>query len=193
MYAVKRTALALLLTMTTGCAPSFVVFVFEDRGALSELIEGGDPSDLTNGEPDGDNSGNDATSDRLLLRLTAPDGSTIPAGSMLDPLDPYQDWMDVVSVHQGDLIWQGSRPTLSSLYVVKYVDMYSVKFYDCVVNGTRFPKAELMIFRNGSHVMTFVFEGARIKSIEFQSHPDDMPTEEFVLTGEKISWTYGTG
>jgi type VI secretion system secreted protein Hcp len=191
MYAVKRMALISLLTVTAGCAPNFVIFVFEDSGALGELIEGTGPDGLTNGEPDGGNSGNDAASDRLLLRLTAPDGSTITAGSSLDPLDPYQDWIDVVSVHQGDLIWQGSRATASSFHVVKYVDKCSVKLYDCVLNGTRFPKAELMIRRGGSSsIMTIVLEGAHITSIEFQSHPDDMPTEEFVLTWEKISWTY---
>jgi type VI protein secretion system component Hcp len=148
------------------------------------LIEGAGPNGLTNGELDGSNSGTtDAVSDRILLRVTTPDGLTITAGSSPDS---DQGWIELVSVHQGV-----SRPTVSSFYLIKYVDKYSVKLYDCVQNGARLPKVEIMITRAHSNpTMTFVLEGALFESIQFESHPDDMPTERLVLTWEKMSCSY---
>jgi type VI protein secretion system component Hcp len=196
MRTAGRLALISLLTATAGCGPILVIFAPENSGTSGEWIEGTGANDLTNGEPDGSNSGTptstttnagidapNATSDRILLRVTTPDGLTITAGS---PSDPDQDWIELVSVYQGV-----SGPPVSSFYLTKYVDTSSVKLYDYVQNGVRLPKVEIMITRAHSNpMMTFVLEGALFASMQFESHPDDMPTEELVLTWEKLSCTY---
>jgi type VI protein secretion system component Hcp len=183
MCTVERMALILLLTMTAGCWPNFLVCAPGDSGASDELIEAIDSINATNGELRS-----------ILLRATGPDGSTITAGSSLDS---YQDWVDVLSVTQGTQAATGaagSRPGLSSLNVTKYVDRCTVQFYDCQAKGTRLPKVEIMILSDVSAqmkpVVLFVLEGAHIESISFESHPDDMPSDAMVLIWEKISYSW---
>ncbi len=195
MHTVERMALIVLLTVTAGCSPDFVLFAAEDAGTSGELVDGTGPNGPMNGEPDGSNSSSgidatDATSDRQLLRITAPDGSIITAG---DPLDPDSEWMELVSVRlssmQSTTSSDNPGPSTSSYSVVKYMDMFSVKLYELAEGGTRLPRVEISITRAlMSSSVTVVLEGVRITSIQYQSHPDDTATEMLVLTSEKTSW-----
>jgi type VI secretion system secreted protein Hcp len=41
-----------------------------------------------------------------------------------------------------------------------------------------------------TNIMTFELKDAIISQMEFSSHPDDMPTEQFMLNFTWIRWTY---
>lgn len=200
MCTVKRATLIVLVAMTAGCCSDFDLVASEDPETPGDWVEAISPDVITSGDLDGSNSGSEsdadnASSDRILLRLTAPDGSIITAG---DPLDPDQGWIEVVSVHQSLAQTPTSdSPGPASIHafsVVKYCDTLSVRLYQLAQSGTRLPKAEIRIVRTSgdttSAIITFLMEGVHITDIQFQSHPDDMPTEAFVLTCEKLSWSY---
>ena len=90
-------------------------------------------------------------------------------------------------------------PIVTEFTCVKYVDKLSVKFYDYCLrahpigSGSKQP-TKIYIARNAgdktANIMTFVLRDAIISEIQFQSHPDDMPTEQFKLNFTEILWHY---
>jgi type VI secretion system secreted protein Hcp len=40
------------------------------------------------------------------------------------------------------------------------------------------------------NILTFALRDAIISEIQFQSHPNDMPTEQFKISFTEILWTY---
>jgi type VI secretion system secreted protein Hcp len=42
-------------------------------------------------------------------------------------------------------------------------------------------------------IMTFALRDALVSEIQFQAHPDDMPTEQFKLNFTEIVWRYEAG
>jgi type VI secretion system secreted protein Hcp len=117
--------------------------------------------------------------------------------------------LELVSIHQGmkqqvttdvsNLARTSGRPIITEFTCVKYVDKTSVKFYDYCLRAEplgKGPKKPTMLYigrnssENTANIMTFALRDAIITEIQFQSHPDDMPTEQFKLNFTEILWTY---
>lgn len=154
--------------------------------------------------------------DLILLQPGDPDvfgGSD--AGSLIDG-----DWRDdiltitdkpcieLVSIHQGmkqqvttdvsNRARTSGRPIITEFTCTKYVDATSVKFYEYCLRAEPIGKGDaatkIFICRNSgdatANIMTFSIRDALISEIQFQSHPDDMPTEQFKLNFTEILWDY---
>ncbi len=125
-----------------------------------------------------------------------------------DILD-FQNCMELVSVHHGmkqqittdvsNKSRTSGRPIITEFTCVKYVDQTSVKLYDYCLRAACLdkdagPPTKLYIARNSgektANIMTIELRNALISEIQFQSHPNDMPTEQFKLSFTEIIWTY---
>ncbi len=97
------------------------------------------------------------------------------------------------------------RPNLSDITCIKYVDSSSPFFYKYCLSASPIDKlkhdeddggdpSKIYILRNSgdltSNIITLELRNAMISAIEFQSHPNDMPTEQFQLNFTDIQWTY---
>lgn len=116
--------------------------------------------------------------------------------------------IELVSVHQGmkqqvttdvsNSARTSGRPTITEFTCVKYVDKTSVKFYEYCLRAQPLGKDDnattIYICRNSgdkvANILTIALRDAIISEIQFQSHPDDMPTEQFKLNFTEILWTY---
>lgn len=117
--------------------------------------------------------------------------------------------LELVSVHQGmkqqvttdvsNSARTSGRPIITEFTCVKYVDKTSVKFYDYCLRALPLGKGKdqptkIYVCRNSgdntANIMTFVLRDAIISEIQFQSHPDDMPTEQFKLNFTEILWEF---
>lgn len=117
--------------------------------------------------------------------------------------------VELVSVHQGikqqmttdvsNSARTSGRPVISEFTCVKYADKLSVKLYDlCLrakpLDSKKEEPTKIYICRNTgdqtSVIMTMSLRAAMISEIQFQSHPDDMPTEQFKLNFAEILWQH---
>lgn len=117
--------------------------------------------------------------------------------------------LELVSVHQGmkqqvttdvsNSARTSGRPVITEFTCVKYVDKTSVKFFEYCLRAEPLGKGKgqptkLYILRNSgdktANIMTISLRDAIISEIQFQSHPDDMPTEQFKLNFTEILWEY---
>lgn len=138
-------------------------------------------------------------------------------GSLIDGIDRDDDiksiadkpCIELVSIHQGmkqqlttdvsNSARTSGRPIITEFTCVKYVDKTSVKFYEYCLRAEPLGKGKdeptkLYILRNSgdktANIMTFSLRDALISEIQLQSHPDDMPTEQFKLSFTEILWQY---
>lgn len=116
--------------------------------------------------------------------------------------------IELVSVHQcmkqqvttdvSNSARTSGRPVITEFTCVKYVDEISVKMYDFCLRakslGDKAKPSYIYILRNSGdkvgNIITFMLRDALISEIQLQSHPDDMPTEQFKLNFTEIVWTY---
>lgn len=117
--------------------------------------------------------------------------------------------IELVSVHQGmkqqmttdvsNSARTSGRPVITEFTCVKYVDRTSAKFYDYCLRalpiGAGADKPTMIyVCRNSgtemANIMTFQLRNAMISEIQFQTHPNDMPTEQFKLNFVEVIWTY---
>lgn len=117
--------------------------------------------------------------------------------------------IELVSIHQGlkqqvttdvsNSARTSGRPVITEFTCVKYVDKTSVKFYEYCLRAQALGSGEkqptkIYIMRNSgdatSNIITFQLRDAIISEIQFQSHPDDMPTEQFKINFTEILWEY---
>ena len=117
--------------------------------------------------------------------------------------------IELVSVHQGmkqqittdvsNSARTSGRPIITEFTCVKYVDKTSVKFYEFCLRAEPLGKGKdnptmIYVLRNSgdktANILTFSLRDALISEIQFQSHPDDMPTEQFKLSFTEILWKY---
>lgn len=89
------------------------------------------------------------------------------------------------------------RPIISDFTCVKYTDFTSPKMYDfCLrarlLDDVGTDPTVLWVLRNSGDqlnvVMGIELRQALISEIHFQSHPNDMPTEQFKLNFTEIGW-----
>lgn len=137
-------------------------------------------------------------------------------GSLIDNVwrdsDAFKDLgqcMELVSMHQGmkqqmttdvsNSARTSGRPVITEFTCVKYVDKTSVKLYDMCLRaqplgvGDKQP-TKLYIGRNSgdktANLMTIWLRDAMISEIQLQTHPDDMPTEQFKISFTEILWHF---
>ena len=148
------------------------------------------------------------------------DNSWANGGSLIDNLDDtWQGFkppssnigqcFELVSVHQGmkqqvttdvsNSARTSGRPIITEFTCVKYVDKTSVKLYEYCLRAEPLGKGAseatiIYILRNSgdktANILTMKLRDALVSEIQFQSHPDDMPTEQFKLNFTEILWTY---
>jgi type VI secretion system secreted protein Hcp len=117
--------------------------------------------------------------------------------------------MELVSIHHGmkqqittdvsNKARTSGRPVITEFTCVKYVDQTSVKLYDyCLraetLGAGKDKPTKIYIARNSggktANIITMSLRDALISEIQFQSHPNDMPTEQFKISFTEILWTY---
>jgi type VI secretion system secreted protein Hcp len=153
--------------------------------------------------------------DLIILRpgksdIIGEDSSTyIDNDKWRDPIFNFDKCLELVSIHQGmkqqittdvsNKARTSGRPVITEFTCVKYVDQTSVKLYDYCLRAETLGSGKdeptmLYIARNSGdrtgNIMTFALRDAIISEIQFQSHPNDMPTEQFKLNFTEILWTY---
>lgn len=142
---------------------------------------------------------------------------TIDAGeSMIDTtwrdnstMKDMKRCVEMVSIHQGlkqqmttdvsNSARTSGRPIVSEFTCVKYADKISVMLYDRCLRAKPLDTKDtgptkLYVCRNSgdqtSVIMTISLRFAMISEIQFQSHPNDMPTEQFKLNFAEILWEH---
>ncbi len=91
------------------------------------------------------------------------------------------------------------RPVITDFTCVKYTDESSPRMYDHCLRARLLddvsksePPTMIWILRNSGEqlniIMRFELRAALISEIHFQSHPNDMPTEQFKLNFTEIGW-----
>lgn len=89
------------------------------------------------------------------------------------------------------------RPVITDFTCVKYTDYTSPKMYDHCLRALTLDKVGgsptiLWVLRNSGDqlniIMRIELRLALISEIHFQSHPNDMPTEQFKLNFTEIGW-----
>lgn len=143
------------------------------------------------------------------------ENSFTKGGSLIDidglALDPkkFGQCIELVSIHQGmkqqmttdvsNGARTSGRPVITEFTCVKYVDKASVKFYENCLRALPIDKKKekptlIYILRNSGekteNILTFELRDTMISEIQLQSHPNDMPTEQFKLSFTEILWTY---
>lgn len=136
-------------------------------------------------------------------------GSLIDPGDWRDANIQFGQCIELVSVHQGmkqqvttdvsNSARTSGRPIITEFTCVKYVDKTSVKFYEYLLRAEPLGKGadaptKIYICRNSgdktANIMTFSLRDAILSELQFQSHPDDMPTEQFKLNFTEILWEF---
>jgi len=90
------------------------------------------------------------------------------------------------------------RPVVSDFTCVKYVDVSSPKLYDYCLRAKTIDAegapCRIHVLRNSGDrlnlLMQFEMNNVLISEIQFQSHPNDMATEQFKLNFTEISWVH---
>ncbi|MBL8512251.1 MAG: type VI secretion system tube protein Hcp [Betaproteobacteria bacterium] len=116
---------------------------------------------------------------------------------------------ELVSIHQGmkqqvttdvsNSARTSGRPIITEFTCVKYVDKTSVKLFEYCLRAEPLGKdasapSIIYILRNSgdrtANLLTIQLRDAIVSEIQFQSNPDDMPTEQFKLNFTEILWSY---
>lgn len=123
-----------------------------------------------------------------------------------NPTNPY---FELTSLHQGmkqqittdvsNMARTSGRPIITEFTCVKYVDAASVMLYDRCLralplgSGPDKPSTIYILRNSGEqllNIMTFQLRDAIISEIQLQTHPEDMPTEQFKINFTEILWNY---
>lgn len=119
--------------------------------------------------------------------------------------------IELISVHQGmkqqvttdvsNSARPTGRPILTEFTLTRYTDSTSVHLYGLCLRAEPLGKGasaptRLHIMRAAGErpasLITFALRDAIISEIQLQTHPNDMPTEQFKLSFTEILWTYDT-
>jgi type VI secretion system secreted protein Hcp len=125
--------------------------------------------------------------------------SSINLGQCIELVSVNQGMKQQVTTDVSNSARTSGRPIITEFTCVKYVDKTSVKLYDRCLRAETLGKGKdkpsfIYVLRNSGdktyNIITFALRDALISEIQFQSHPDDMPTEQFKLSFTEILWTY---
>ncbi|MED5523360.1 type VI secretion system tube protein Hcp [Gallaecimonas pentaromativorans] len=120
-----------------------------------------------------------------------------------------ENCIELVSIHQGmkqqmttdvsNSARTSGRPIITEFTCVKYVDQSSVKLYDLCLRAKpmdtdKAKPTSLFVLRNSGenmvNIISMQLRLAMVSEIQFQTNPDDMPTEQFKLSFTEVLWKY---
>ena len=135
------------------------------------------------------------------------DVSSIAANSINGVEFKPDQCIELVSINQGiqqqvttdvsNSSRTSGRPVITDFTCVKYVDITSPMMYDHCLRAKPLDSGEgtptiIYVLRNSGDqlnvIMRFELRLALISEIQFQSHPNDMATEQFKLNFTEIAW-----
>lgn len=136
-------------------------------------------------------------------------GGSLIDNEWRDEILKHKQSIELVSVHHGmqqqittdvsNSARTSGRPVITEFTCVKYVDKTSVKFYEYCLRAQPLGKGKdqptkIYMMRNSgdatANIMTMQLRDAIVSEIQFQSHPDDMPTEQFKISFTEILWEF---
>jgi type VI secretion system secreted protein Hcp len=119
----------------------------------------------------------------------------------------HKNCVELVSINQGiqqqvttdvsNSARTSGRPIITDFTCVKYVDVTSPRMYDYCLRAKPLDTeagnpTTIYVLRNSGDqlniIMRFELRLALISEIQFQSHPNDMATEQFKLNFTEIAW-----
>lgn len=124
-------------------------------------------------------------------------GANFDANKCVELVSINQGLQQQVTTDVSNSARTSGRPVISDFTCVKYVDVSSPKMYDYCLRAKALdsdPKQPTIIYvlRNSGDqlniIMRFELRLALISEIQFQSHPNDMATEQFKLNFTEITW-----
>ena len=128
------------------------------------------------------------------------DGLDFDPGPCIELVSIHQGMKQQVTTDVSNSARTSGRPVVTEFTCVKYVDRTSVRLYDYCLraqpigHGVDKP-TKIHVLRNSngtrSSILTISLRDAIISEIQFQSQPDDMPTEMFKVNFTEILWRYG--
>jgi type VI secretion system secreted protein Hcp len=140
-------------------------------------------------------------SDSTLLDNSRWDAGAGPTGFCIELVSMHQGMKQQVTTDVSNQARTSGRPVITEFTMTKYVDQTSVKLYDrclraALLNTASGPSSFIYIARNSgdktANIITIELKHALISEIQLQTHPNDMPTEQFKLNFTEIVWTFTT-
>ncbi len=143
------------------------------------------------------NGGNDLDAGGLTDNVWRDSGALKDIGQCMELVSLHQGMKQQVTTDVSNSARTSGRPVITDFTCVKYVDKTSVRLYEMCLRaqplgvGAAQP-TKLYIARNSgdktANILTIWLRDALITEIQLQTHPDDMPTEQFKLNFTEILW-----
>ncbi|PHV29481.1 hypothetical protein CSQ93_05285 [Janthinobacterium sp. BJB426] len=120
-------------------------------------------------------------------------------GQCIELMSLHQGMKQQVTTDVSNAARTSGRPVITEFTCVKYVDQTSVKLYELCLRAEPLGRGaaqptKLSIARNSGdktvNIITISLRDALISEIQLQTHPDDMPTEQFKLNFTEILWSH---
>lgn len=146
-----------------------------------------------------DDSNTRTTSDRLMDKPDLTGDLQKSFGQCIELVSIHQGMKQPMTTDVNNSARTSGRPVITEFTCVKYLDETSVKLYEACLRAEPIGKGadhptRIYILRNIGdktvNTLTIELRDALVSEIQFQSHPDDMPTEQFKLNFTEILWTY---
>lgn len=122
-----------------------------------------------------------------------------PTGKCIELVSMHQGMKQQVTTDVSNQARTSGRPVITEFTLTKYVDAVSIFFNKYCLGamplgaGAKAPTI-IYIARNSngitSNIIQIQLRDAIISEIQMQTHPNDMPTEQFKLNFTEILWTY---
>lgn len=157
------------------------------------LLEPGNGELVFGKAPDGESKGGDI--DAIWRDAAALRGM----GQCIELVSLHQGMKQQVTTDVSNSARTSGRPVITEFTCVKYVDQTSVKLYELCLRaeplgrGAAQPTRLYIARHTGgktANLITISLRDALISEIQLQTHPDDMPTEQFKLNFTEILWSH---
>lgn len=157
------------------------------------LLEPGNPDFVFGKAPDGASSGS------LIDSARRENGALQELGRCIELVSLHQGMKQQVTTDVSNAARTSGRPVITEFTCVKYIDAISVKLYELCLSAQPLGSGpaqptKLHIARNSgdkaANIITIALRDALISEIQLQTHPNDMPTEQFKLNFTEILWSY---
>ena len=141
----------------------------------------------------------DGADDNHALAQDGREIGDIKFGQCIELVSLHQGMKQQITTDPSNLARTSGRPVITEFTCVKYVDKNSVKLYEyclraqALSNDEKSPTKIFILRKSNEKFAVFVtiaLRDAIISEIQFQSHPNDMPTEQFKLNFTEFLCTY---
>lgn len=134
-----------------------------------------------------------------VFALATPNGAPLRPGGFIELVSVHQGMKQQMTTDVSNSARTSGRPVVTEFTCVKYVDKSSVLLFDRCLRalplgaGAGAPTM-LYVLRNSgtttTNIITMALRDAMISEIQFQTNPNDMPTEQFKINFTEVLWTY---